>query len=304
MFTSRFYNTAFWDNLRERHNVGNELHEGELGDNIFITPLEFRDNFAAALAKDNLFRRHATVISTTPSDFGIEAITSTGTAAWVESGTPIPESSDTFTQLALHSNKLAALSRIRTSFIKDTNFDLERYLTEEFARRFGRAEENGFLNGSGENEPYGILHPEQGAQVGVTAASATEITFDEVVKLYFSLAPEYRQNARWIMNDETAFYLRTLKDKDGAYLWRDRDDTIFGKPVEISPYAPGMATGASPIVLADLHYYWVTQRQPLTVRILKERYAQQGQIGLLAYENLDGRLIIPEAGKRLIMADG
>jgi len=37
------------------------------------------------------------------------------------------------------------------------------------------------------------------------------------------------------MNDETAFYLRTLKDDDGNYLWNSNSDTIFGKEVIISP---------------------------------------------------------------------
>ena len=39
-----------------------------------------------------------------------------------------------------------------------------------------------------------------------------------MVKLYFSVKPEYRKNGVWMMNDETALTLRTLKDADGNYV--------------------------------------------------------------------------------------
>lgn len=70
--------------------------------------------------------------------------------------------------------------------------------------------------------PTGILHPTEGAEVGVTAAGTDAITYDEVIKLYFSLDKHYRKNAIWI---ETALHLRTLKDSSGNYLWNHSDNT-------------------------------------------------------------------------------
>jgi HK97 family phage major capsid protein len=63
-------------------------------------------------------------------------------------------------------------------------------------------------------------------------------------KLYFSVKPEYRKNGVWLMNDETALALRTLKDSAGNYLWRDSDDTILGKPVVMNSAMPSAAAGA------------------------------------------------------------
>lgn len=37
------------------------------------------------------------------------------------------------------------------------HFNVEKYLTNEFARRFGRTEEQVFINGTGINEPSGLL---------------------------------------------------------------------------------------------------------------------------------------------------
>ena len=294
MITSNIYNRAFWNAVRGKQE-SSEMREGLFEDGAYVLPMEFRENFAAALEKDNLFRKHASIVSINKPDFSLEAVASTGTADWTAPGFAYPESSDRFTSMKLNPCKLAALARIKNSFIRDARFNLEKYMAGEFARRFGRIEESGFLNGNGETQPCGILHEEKGAQLGVTSASETMLTFDEVKALYFALKPEFRRNAVWVMNDNTAFHLRTLKDGSGASLWNHNADTIFGKPVEISPYMPDMESGAKPVLLADLRYYWVVERQPLSVRILTEIYAIQGQTGLAAYEMLDGRLVMPEA---------
>jgi HK97 family phage major capsid protein len=47
-----------------------------------------------------------------------------------------------------------------------------------------------------------------GAEV---AATINEITYDDVIGLYFSVKPEYRKNAVWLMNDVTALALRLLR---------------------------------------------------------------------------------------------
>ena len=68
------------------------------------------------------------------------------------------------------------------------------------------------------------------------ALTTDALTYDNIISLYFSVKPEYRANAVWLMNDETAMALRKLKDADGNYLWRSTDDTIFGKKVIISEF--------------------------------------------------------------------
>ena len=125
---------------------------------------------------------------------------------------------------------------LQNDFLQDTAFDVESYLTNEFARSFGKKEEWAFINGNGINQPYGILHPTNGAEIGVTTSAVDSISFDEIIKLYFNLESEYRNHAVWFMNDETALALRKLKDSSGNYLWRSTDDTILGKPVLISNF--------------------------------------------------------------------
>ena len=48
----------------------------------------------------------------------------------------------------------------------DNYIKIEAYLEIEFSRRFGRAEEDAFINGTGIDVPTGILHAAGGGEVG------------------------------------------------------------------------------------------------------------------------------------------
>ncbi|MDD4592932.1 MAG: phage major capsid protein [Parabacteroides sp.] len=298
MKTSATYNKAFWNVMRGNDESRQNLSEGYDDAGSSISPFEFREALNQALAKENLFRRLSTVISLTEASGTIQATTSSGTAEWVADGDPIPVSDDTFAQFPIKSYKLASMVKLNRSFVGDMNFDLEKYLVSDFAKRFGRAEENSLINGNGTTQPTGILI----ADAAITAASSTSVTFDELIALYFSLKDEYRQNAIFIMHDQTAMMLRTLKDANGRYLWNDSDNTIFGKSMVTSPYMPLVSAGAKSIAFADLSYYWLIERQPLSMKRLRELYSLQGQIGFQAIERLDGKLIQPDALKLLQMS--
>lgn len=171
-------------------------------------------------------------------------------------------------------------------------FNVEKYLTNEFARRFGRAEEQVFINGTGVNEPTGLLIT---AETGHYIDTSDSLSYDDIISLFFATKPEFRKNGVWLMNDNTALILRTLKDINGNYLWLQSDDTILGKPVIISPYMPDIAANSIPVVFGDLSYFWILERHPLSVKILTELYARENQTGYAAYERIDGKLIRPEA---------
>lgn len=117
-----------------------------------------------------------------------------------------------------------------------------------------------------------------------------------MIALYFSAKPEYRTHGTWLMNDETAKILRTLKDNDGNYLWNHNNDTIMGRPVNICNTMP--STGKV-IAFGDFSYYWIINRMPISVRALVEIYIMNHQVGYLAHEYLDAKLIRPEAIKVL-----
>jgi len=151
--------------------------------------------------------------------------------------------------------------------------------------------------GDGNGKPRGIILD---APVGLTAASATAIAADEVIKLFHSLPRPYRSRATWLMSDNTAMQLRLLKDSNGQYLWQPglqagQPDRLLGRPVAISNAMPGIEAGARSILFGDLSYYWVAERQGRVLQILREKYADTGRVGFRMYQRVDGVLVLPDA---------
>jgi HK97 family phage major capsid protein len=62
---------------------------------------------------------------------------------------------------------------------------------------------------------------------------------------------------------------------------------------------PTAGSGAKTILFGDFSYYWIADRQGRTFKRLNELYAANGQVGFLASQRLDGKLILPEAVKAL-----
>ena len=123
--------------------------------------------------------------------------------------------------------------------------------------------------------------------------------------LYYSLKSPYRRNAVWTLNDSTVKAIRKLKDGNGQYLWQPgitagAPDMILGCPVRTSSYMPAIAAGAKTIAFGDFSYYWIADRQGRSFKRLNELYAATGQVGFLASQRVDGKLVLPEAVKVLI----
>lgn len=309
---SNEYKGSFWNAMRVKApmpSVLNALQEGTDSEGGYLVPDEFERTLVEALEEENVFRTLAHVIKTSSGDRKIPVVASKGTASWVDEEGAYTESDDAFSQVSIGAYKLGTMIKVSEELLADSVFDLEAYISKEFARRIGAREEESFFNGDGKGKPLGILAAKDGAEVGVTAASATAITADEVIDLFYSLKAPYRKNAVWVLNDATVKQIRKLKDSTGQYLWQPSlvagtPDTILGRPVKTSAFMPTAAAGAKTIAFGDFKYYWIADRQGRTFKKLSELYAANGQVGFMGTQRVDGKLILPEAIKVLQMKAG
>lgn len=300
------YKDAFWRAMRNKHSfdVQNALQIGTDSEGGYLVPDEFERTLVQALEEENIFRTLAKVITTSSGDRKIPVVASKGTASWVDEEGLIPESDDAFGQVSIGAYKLATMIKVSEELLNDSVFNLESYIAREFARRIGAKEEEAFFIGDGVGKPTGIFNGTGGAELGVTTASATAITFDEIMDLFYSLRTPYRKNATFVMNDATVKLIRKLKDGNGQYLWQPSvqagsPDTILNRPVKTSSFVPSVETGAKTIAFGDFGYYWVADRQGRSFQRLNELYAATGQVGFRATQRVDGKLILPEAIKVL-----
>ena len=233
----------------------------------------------------------------------------TPTAAWIDEGEALTFGDATFSQINLDAHKLHVAVKVTEELLYDNAFGLENYIITQFAKALANAEEGAFFNSNGEGKPLGIFADKGGGEIGVTAASATAITADEIINLVYSLKRPYRKNAKFIMNDNTVAVLRKLKDGNGAYLWQPsmqagEADRLFDYPVLTSPYVPTIAAGKPVIAFGDFSCYNIGDRGTRSFAELKELFAGNGLIGFVAKERVDGKLILHEAVKILKMKAG
>ena len=307
---SAAYSDAFWNSIRNRNwiDVRNDLHVGTDTEGGYLVPDEFERKLIEALEEENIFRQMATVIKTSSGDRKIPIVTSKGDAVWMDEEEQYTLSDDTFGQASLSAYKLGTAIKISEELLNDSVFDLPSYIAREFARRIGAKEEEAFFIGNGTGKPTGIFNATGGASDGATTAGAS-ITFDDVMELFYSLRSPYRKKAVWVLNDSTVKALRKLKDGNGNYIWQPSvsagvPDTILNHPYKTSSYVPEIGAGKKCMAFGDFSYYWIADRSGRTFKRLNELFAMTGQVGFLAMERLDGKLILPEAIKTLKVKSG
>jgi HK97 family phage major capsid protein len=301
------YQKAFWNLIRSRGNtpdLQNALQVGTDSEGGYLVPDEFEHILVEALEDENIFRGIAHIIHTSSGDRKIPISASKGEAAWIDEGGAYPESDDSFGQVTIGAYKLGTIIKVSEELINDSVFDIESYIAREFARRIGAKEEAACFTGDGVGKPLGILASSGGADVGVAAASATAITSDELIDLFYSLKAPYRKNAVWLINDTTIKRIRKLKDGNGQYIWQPSltagtPDSILSRPVKSSAYMPEVAAGNKTLAFGDLSYYWIADRQGRTFKRLGELFAPTGQVGFLGSQRVDGKLILSESIKVL-----
>ena len=301
------YKTAFWNSIRNRNwiDVHDDLHIGTDAEGGYLVPDEFERKLVEALTEENIFRQLATVIKTSSGDRKIPIVTSKGEAAWMDEEDAYKLSDDTFGQASLGAYKVGTAIKISEELLNDAAFDLPSYIAKEFARRIGAKEEESFFIGDGKGKPTGIFNATGGAEDG-TSTTGASITFDDVMELFYSLRSPYRKKAVWVLNDSTVKALRKLKDSTGNYIWNPSvqagvPDTILNRPYYTSSYVPEIKAGAKCLAFGDFSYYWIGDRQGRSFKRLNEGFAMNGQVGFLASQRVDGRLILTEAVKTLGM---
>lgn len=309
------YNSAFWNMMRGNSSpeVRDALSVGVNENGGYTVPDEFERQLIQALEENNIFRSLAHTIRTNSGTRTIPIATDNGSASWIEEGAAITESDMTFAQETLSAFKLGCMVKVSNELLNDSAFDIAAYIAQRFGVRFGNAEEDAFINGTGPSanpgvtpsQPTGIL-TSLTASAGNTTADASTVTFDNIYKLYYSLKSPYRRKAAFLCNETLLLQLMLLKDGNGNYIWKPglevgKPDTILGRPIHTSGYMPAINGTAAQdknkkiLLFGDFSYYWIADRQNRTLKRLNELYAVTDQVGFIGTQRVDGKLILPEA---------
>lgn len=186
----------------------------------------------------------------------------------------------------------------------DSVLNMESFLGRLLGERMARIANSKLTTGSGSSDVEGIV---TNTAAGVTAASATAVTADEIIDLVHSVDPAYRVgNSAFMMNDSTLAAVRKLKDGDGNYLWQMGNyqagvpQNLLGYNVVVNQDMDSIATAKKTILFGDMSYYYVRKVGQPAIYVARERFAPD--FGILGYIRFDGVLSNTAAIKHLVQA--
>ena len=195
-----------------------------------------------------------------------------------------------FGNITLKGFLAGALTKVSRSLINNSQFDIVSFVVDHMAYTYARWAEKELLNGT-EDKIEGL----SGVTQGVTAASATAVTADELIDLQDSVKDVFQQGAIWIMSNKTRTAIRKLKDGNGRYLLQDDitapfGKVLLGKPVYVSDNMPEMAASAKAIYYGDMSGLAVKITEEFEIQVLREHFATQHAVGVVGWTEMDAKV--------------
>jgi HK97 family phage major capsid protein len=193
--------------------------------------------------------------------------------------------------------------------LDDAAVDIASWLinnaTHDFAETLGEA----YLRGDGVGgKPKGLFTYDttsekdftrawgkfQYTPAGHASAPTDANLLTALIKLVASLRVPYKNNARFVMNSDTAVRLRTIVDANGRYLWAPTGNLIegvehplLGYPVVIDDEFDGISAGTFPIAFGDFKQGYVAVDRT-GIRVERDAVTQKGRILFDTYARFGG----------------
>ena len=199
-----------------------------------------------------------------------------------------------FSNISLTGFLASALVDVSKSLINNSSFDVVGFVINKMAQAIAAWIEGQLL--------YGDANGMDGMAAGITqydsTASATQVTFDELIGLQESIPDAYQRDAYWIMNKKTRTQIRKLKDGDGNYLLnRDLNSrwgyTLLGKDVYCSDNVFEMKSanaGKYCIFYGDMKGLAVKVSEEVSIEVLREVKAAQHVVEIIGFVELDAKV--------------
>lgn len=281
---------------------------------FLMAPLQLVDRIIQAVDDAVYLRQWATVFAVPNADsLGIPTLENDPSSpVWTtELSTGDEDSTMSFGRRDLKPHPLAKRLKIsRKLLMKVPN--VESFTIGRLAYKFGIAQENAFLTGSGAGQPLGVFTASNdgiGTSRDVsTDNTTTAVTSDGLINAKYNLKGQYWANARWLAHRDFFKMVAKLKTGDGAYLWQEsvragEPDRLLGLPCAMSEYAPSTFTTAQYVaIVGDFSNYFIADSMQMEMQRLVELYAETGQVGFIGMLSTDGAPSLAEAFSRVKLA--
>lgn len=182
--------------------------------------------------------------------------------------------------------------------------DLEAQIVGDVSEAFAYNEGRLFLLGDGNKQPGGLITD---SRVETVETDNTILKFDDFAKMTGSLKRGY--NPVWGMNRRTLAHLFTIKDNDANPIWQPvggmGSPVIYGYGydtnfIDLEDHDAG--TGGKPVIFGDWQRCYEIY-DLIGTAVVRDDYTQAARRKVIwtFYRYLTGKVIVPEAGKIMII---
>ncbi len=217
-----------------------------------------------------------------------------------------------FGQMQIAIKKVRAVTKLANDFISDAITNPLTLLSVNGAANMALTEDKGFIVGTGAPlQPTGItVGTAAGNQTNTAGTTANTISNTiaaplvspaALINLVYSLPPQYWPNAKMLLAPLTERNIRKLVDAQGRFLFLPYTGGSFastpgqrdieGYPVGLSQFMPADGvSGNINIAFGDFSSYIIADRAQISVVILRERFADTDQTGIILWGRVGGAL--------------
>ena len=256
----------------------------------------------------------ASMVIPTATDVKIPQQASFGTAALKaeSSGTvaTFGGTDPTLGQIELRAYMAGALRMASWELLQDVEV-FQQFIVDDLLKAQRILEGQLLASGTGNAQAqgaFGNTGTGTGTAYQLTGAAADSTTLlNSLFDVTATLKGSYQANASWVMSRATGLAIRRAQMQANLFVpvaTVDADGTerVLGKPVFYDVNAPALPTATSagviPILYGDFkagYIIGVRGGAGINVKILDQPWANQGQLGILAYRRLDAKVRLAEA---------
>jgi HK97 family phage major capsid protein/HK97 family phage prohead protease len=221
-------------------------------------------------------------------------------AAWVGETTERDDTNNSkITQQKIYVHELYAQPKATQRLLDDNVINLESWIVDRLQESLSRLENDSFINGDGNNKPFGILSYEEDVIKSVKVSDSHKITIDDLYNLINSLDEYYLSNATFLMHRTTVAQIQKLKDENGRFLWQNSlvdksPSTLLGIPVVICSEIPEFKEGNKSIILGDFKSgYKIVDK--VGIHTIRDHYTEKPFVKFYTVKRVGGAVVDPQA---------
>ncbi|MGN8235827.1 phage major capsid protein [Enterobacter soli] len=319
------HKTAFMAFVRKGNDDGlrdlerKALQVGVDEDGGFAVPEELDRTIIDLLKDEVVMRQEATTITVGGANYKKLVNLGGSASGWVgETDTrPVTDASK-LGQIEPFMGEIYGNPQATQTMLDDAFFNVEDWINSELAIEFAEQEEIAFTSGNGTKKPKGFLAYASsladdktrafGTLQHILSGATSGLTADAIIKLVYTLRKVHRNGAKFMMNNNSLFAARILKDSEGNYLWRPglelgQPSTLAGYGVAENEQMPDIAADAKAIAFGNFKRgYTIVDR--IGTRILRDPYTNKPFVGFYTTKRTGGMLADSQAIKLLQIGSG